>query len=104
MTDNKLLTSALQTLGPKLFSRISQSEMCEALGLLDQKQLAARLGLSYEAFRWRVSKGRLPKPAVKLMRRAYYTADQVDALEMREAHSNNSAAKNKEENNGSSKR
>lgn len=103
MTQETLLTLALQTFGPKLLTRISQAEMCEALGLLDQKQMAARLGLSYEAFRWRVANGRLPKPAVKLRRRAYYTAEQSDALETQEASSNNSAAKNREDNNGSSK-
>ena len=47
--------------------------------------MAARLGISYEAFRWRVSRGRLPKPTVSLGRRAYYTAEQLDALEMQEA-------------------
>lgn len=89
MTQDTLLTSAVQTFGPKIFTRISQAEMCEALGLLDQKQMAGRLGLGYEGFRWRVSKGTLPKPAVKLRRRAYYTAEQADALEMLEAQTIN---------------
>lgn len=99
MAEEKLLISALQTFGPKLFGRISQTEMCEALGLLDQKQMAARLGLSYEAFRWRVAKGRLPKPTVRFRRRAYYTAQQFDALENPKAESNNSAAQIREDNN-----
>lgn len=94
----ELLTSALQTFGPKLFARISQAEMCKALELLDQKQMAARLGLSYEAFRWRVAKGRLPKPTVRFRRRAYYTVQQADALEKREAQPNNSAAAIREDN------
>lgn len=98
MAEDKLLISALQTFGPKLFARISQTEICEALGLLDQKQMAARLGLSYEAFRWRVAKGTLPKPTVRFRRRAYYTAQQADALEIREAQSNNSAATIREDN------
>lgn len=104
MTKDKLLTSVIQVFGPKLFSRISQSEVCETLGLLDQKQMAARLGLTYEAFRWRVAKGVIPKPKVRLARRAYYTTEQAAPLEMQEAQSNNSAATVKEDNNnGSSK-
>lgn len=102
MTEEQLV-SAVQTFGPKLLTHISQSDMCEALGLLDQKQMAARLRLSYEAFRWRVSRGRIPKPTIRLRRRAYYTAEQADALEMQEAESNNSAARNREDNNGSSR-
>ena len=102
MVEDKILISALQTFGPKLFARISQTEMCEAFGLLDQKQMAARLGLSYEAFRWRVAKGTFPKPTVRFRRRAYYTAQQADALEMQEAQSNNSAAKIREDNNDGS--
>lgn len=98
MTEDTLFTTALQTFGPKLFARISQAEMCEALGLLDQKQMAARLGLSYEAFRWRVAKGRLPKAMVRFRRRAYYTAQQAETLEIREAQSNNSAATIREDN------
>lgn len=94
MTDNKLLTTALQTFGLKLLTRVSQAEMCEALGLLDQKQMAAQLGLSYEAFRWRVFKGTLPKPAVRLGRRSYYSGEQANqlsscALEMWEARTIN---------------
>jgi len=66
--------------------------------------MAARLGLTYEAFRWRIAKGRLPNPEIRLARRAYYTAEQADALEKREPQSNNSAAPVKEDNrNGSSK-
>lgn len=105
MKKENLLTSALHILGPKLFSRTPQSEVCEALGLLDQKQMANRLGLSYEAFRWRLSTGRIPRPEVRLGKRAYYTEQQahrlVDgALEMGEAQSNNSGDQIKEDNDG----
>jgi hypothetical protein len=104
MTENELLTSAIQIFGSKVLSRISQSEVCNALGLCDQKQMAARLGLTYEAFRWRVARGSLPKPAVRLAKRAYYTAEQVEALVQQEAQSNNVAATVREDNhNGSSK-
>jgi len=97
MNEQQLLTSAVRVFGSKVLSRISQSEICKALGLCDQKRIAARLGLSYEAFRWRVAKGDLPKPEITLARRAYYTAEQAAALEKREAHSNTSGEKlNKE--------
>jgi hypothetical protein len=97
MNEQQLLTSAVRIFGPKVLGHISQSEICKALRLCDQKQMAARLGLTYEAFRWRVAKGDLPKPEIKLARRAYYTAEQAAALEKREAHSNTSEEKlNKE--------
>lgn len=97
MTDEQLLTSAVRICGPKVLSRISQSEICKALGLCDQKRMAARLGLTYEAFRWRIAKGILPMPEIKLARRAYYSAEQAAALENGEAHSNTSGEKlNKE--------
>lgn len=102
MNEQQLLISAVRIFGPKVLGRISQSEICSALGLCDQKQMAARLGLTYEAFRWRVAKGDLPKPEIKLARRAYYTAEQADALEKQQAHSNNSAAPVKEDNNNGS--
>lgn len=104
MTEDTLLTLAIQIFGPKVFSRLSQSQVCEELGLCDQKQMAARLGLTYEAFRWRVAKGKLPKPDITLARRAYYSAEQAEALEMKEAQLNNWKGKVKEyNNNGSSK-
>ncbi len=89
MTDKQLLSSAVRIFGPKVLSRISQSEICNALGLCDQKQMAVRLGLTYETFRWRVAKGMLPKPEIKLARRAYYSAEQVVALENQEAGASN---------------
>ena len=67
MTTTPLLTQAISVFGPKLFARLSQSEMCEALGLLDQKTVAAKLG-----------------------KRAYYTNDQAHALENRQAQLNTS--------------
>ena len=95
MTDKQLLTLAVQLFGPKGFSRISQSEICDVLGLLDRKQMAARLGLSYEAFRWRVAKGQIQKPEVTLAKRAYYSQRQVeqissDALEIPSSQLNTS--------------
>jgi hypothetical protein len=89
MTDKQLLTLAVRIFGPKVLSRISQSEICSALGLCDQKRMAARLGLTYEAFRWRIAKGMLPKPEIKLARRAYYSAVQAAALENGEAGASN---------------
>ena len=89
MTYKQLITQAVRIFGPKVFSRISQSQVCKALGLLDQKQMAARLGITYEAFRWRVAKGQLPKPEIKLAKRAYYTKEQANALEIVEAQLNN---------------
>lgn len=94
MTNNTLLTTAISVFGPKLFSRLSQSEMCKALGLLDQKQMAQRLGMTYEAFRWQVAQAAIPKPEVKLAKRAYYSRQQAEdivreALEIREARLNN---------------
>ncbi|MEZ6131196.1 MAG: hypothetical protein R3C59_21185 [Planctomycetaceae bacterium] len=77
-----------------MFTYISQSEMCEALGLLDQKQMAARLGLSHDAFRWRVAKGRLPKPTIKLRWRAYYADALMNALEKQEAGASNAETPN----------
>lgn len=97
MTDKQLLRSAVRIFGPKVLSRISQSEICSAVGLCDQKRMAARLGLTYEAFRWRIAKGMLPKPDIKLTRRSYYSAAQAAALENGDAHSNTSGEKlNKE--------
>ncbi len=104
MADKQLLTSAVRIFGLKVLCRISQAEICNALGLCDQKQMAARLGLSYEVFRWRIAKGDMPKPKIKLARRAYYTAAQAEALEKQQAQLNNSAATVREDNtNGSSK-
>lgn len=104
MADKQVLTAAVRIFGSKVLSRISQSEICDALGLCDQKQMAARLGLSYEAFRWRIAKGDMPKPKIKLAKRAYYTAEQADALEKQQAQPNNSAATVREDSsNGSSK-
>ena len=104
MADKQVLTAAVRIFGSKVLSRISQSEICDALGLCDQKRMAARLGHTYEAFRWRIAKGDVPKPKIKLARRAYYSAEQVNALEKREAQSNNSrAAVREDNNNGSSK-
>ena len=90
MTEDTLLTLAIQKFGPKVFSRLSQSQVCEALKLCDQKAMAARLGLTYEAFRWRVAKGTIPRPEIRLARRAYYSAEQAmqmvsDALDFNEA-------------------
>lgn len=81
MTDKQLLTHALSVFGPKLFTRLSQSELCDALGLCDQKQMAVKLGITYETFRWRVAKGKFPKPEIKLAKRAYYSQQQVDAID-----------------------
>ncbi len=95
MTNKQLLTQAISVFGPNLFARLSQSQMCDALGLLDQKTMAAKLGLSYEAFRWRVAKGQIPKPELKLAKRAYYSQRQVeqissDALEIPSSQLNTS--------------
>ena len=95
MTTTPLLTQAISVFGPKLFARLSQSEMCEALGLLDQKQMAVKLGITYEAFRWRVAKGQIQKPEVTLAKRAYYSQRQVeqissDALEIPSSQLNTS--------------
>ena len=89
MTNKQLLTHALSVFGPKLFTRLSQSEMCKALGLCDQKNMATRLGLTCEAFRWRIAKGQFPKPEIRLAKRAYYSAEQVHALEKQEAGASN---------------
>lgn len=90
MTEDQLLTLAVRVFGPKVFSRISQSQVCEALGLCDQKTMAARLGLSYEAFRWQVAKGKVPKPIIRLGKRAYYSEEQAHALEIQQAQLNTS--------------
>lgn len=90
MTEDQLLTLAVRIFGPKVFSRISQSQVCEALGLCDQKSMATRMGLSYEALRWRVAKGKVPKPTIRLGKRAYYSEEQAHALESQQAQLNTS--------------
>lgn len=37
MTDKQFLNSAVRIFGPKVLGRISQSTICNALGLCDQK-------------------------------------------------------------------
>lgn len=66
MTTTPLLTQAISVFGPRLFARLSQSQMCDALGLLDQKTMAAKMGLSY------------------------YTNEQAHALEIQQAQLNTS--------------
>lgn len=90
MTEDQLLTLAVRLFGPKGVSRLSQSQVCDALGLLGQKTMATRMGLSYEAFRWQVAKGQIPKPEIKLAKRAYYSEEQAHALEIRQAQLNTS--------------
>ncbi|MEZ5945193.1 MAG: hypothetical protein R3C18_27785 [Planctomycetaceae bacterium] len=94
MNQQQLLTSAVRIFGSKVLIRISQSEICSALGLCDQKQMVAQLGLTYEAFRWRIATGMLPKPEITLARRAYYSAEQVVALEKQEAGASNAETPN----------
>lgn len=88
MTTKQLLTQAISVFGPRLFNRLSQSAMCDALGLCDKKQMALKLGITYEAFRLRVAKGQIPTPEIKLAKRAYYTNEQAHALEIQQAQFN----------------
>jgi hypothetical protein len=87
MTTTALLTQAISVFGPNVLARLP---CVVPSALLDQKTMAAKSELSYEAFRWRVAKGQIPKPEIKLGKRAYYTNDQAHALEIPSSHLNTS--------------
>jgi predicted DNA-binding transcriptional regulator AlpA len=95
MTDGDFIKSAFAAFGPKLFSGLSPAEVFHDLRLRNQRQMAACMGLSLDVFERRVAEGTLPKPEIKLGRRAFYTEEQASrieggALEIGEAHSKTS--------------
>jgi hypothetical protein len=64
----------------RLANALPQNQVRKALDLVSVHDLAQTLGLSYSAFRWHMGTGRIPAPQHRLVRRAYYTTHEAEAI------------------------
>lgn len=64
----------------RLFTALPQDEACKVMHLVSIGELAARLGLKYTTVRSRMNNGKIPFPTIRLVRRAYFTAEEADAI------------------------
>ena len=64
----------------RLLATVPQSDLLPALGLVPKRELAQMMGINYSTMRWHVGKGRIPRPTIRLNRRAYYTKAEAEAI------------------------
>lgn len=64
----------------RFLAALPQAETRRALNLVSVHELAEKLGLKYDTFRWWMIRGRIPFPSVRLLRRAYYSQEDADTI------------------------
>lgn len=64
----------------RLIGALPQADVRDALDLVSMQELAAMLGLNYNTLRSQMKDGRIPFPQVRLVRRAFFTKDEADAI------------------------
>ena len=64
----------------KLIAALPQRPVAELLGLVSMRELADDMEVNYERLRYAMAMGRIPYPDVRLLRRAYYTREQVETI------------------------
>jgi hypothetical protein len=64
----------------RLISALPQADVRDALDLVSMQELAVMLGLNYNTLRSRMKDGKIPFPQVRLVRRAFFTRDEADAI------------------------
>ena len=64
----------------RLLAAVPQSDLLPALGLVPKRELAQMMGINYSTVRWHVGNGRIPRPTIRLNRRAYYTKEEAEAI------------------------
>ena len=62
---------------------ITAEERRSVLGLFNVSEAARRIGVPVRKMHWEISVGRLPTPEIKLGRRLYYRADDLESLAKR---------------------
>jgi hypothetical protein len=79
--DEKTIRTAIAGLTiDRLLAAVPQSDLLPALGLVPKHELAQMMGINYSTMRWLVGKGRIPRPTIRLNRRAYYARDEAEAI------------------------
>jgi hypothetical protein len=80
-TNEQILRRLILTFGvERLLAALPQDEVRRELDLVSIQEVADKLGLKYDTFRWHMSEGRIPFPSVRLLRRAYYSRQQAEAI------------------------
>lgn len=67
----------------RIVAALPQREVCDVLGLVCLKNLTQELGMSYDVFRRYMESGSVPYPEVRLLRRAYYTQAEGEAIKQK---------------------
>ena len=64
----------------KMIAALPQKEVCKVLDLVSMKDLAEELDVRYDTFRHYMQAGTIPFPEVRLLRRAYFRKEEVEAI------------------------
>ena len=64
----------------KLIAALPQDEVRKALDLVSTQEVAQMLGMNYNTFHWHMAEGHIPFPQIRLVRRAYFTRNEADAI------------------------
>ena len=81
MTETQILKQLVEHFGVEnLIAKLPQEEVAKALKLVKPIELASELGLTYDELRWQLNVGAIPHPSFKLVRRAYFTAQEAKEI------------------------
>ncbi len=64
----------------RLLAHVPQCDLLPALGLVSMQGLSEMIGINYNTMRHHMSKGRIPRPTIRLRRRPYYTTAEAEAI------------------------
>lgn len=67
----------------RIVGALPQKEVCDVLGLVSLKDLTNDIGISYDLFRRHMESGSVPYPEARLLRRAYFTSDEANAIKQK---------------------
>ena len=64
----------------KMIAALPQKEVCEVLDLVSMEYLAEELDVRYDTLRHYMQAGAISFPEVRLLRRAYFRKEEVEAI------------------------